>query len=107
VVDYTIGMPGFILLHGQVTPIGGTYTVLFDPATLHDDFPNLDLTARDDHLPGLSDTFAIGLLLRGKRGGEPIHRANTVTIQGEQVFVGEGVKDASHGVYLPLVLRSR
>jgi hypothetical protein len=107
VVDYTIGMPGFILLHGQVTPIGGTYTVLFDPATLHDDFPNLDLTARDDHLPGLSDTFAIGLLLQGDSGGEPVYRANTVTIQGEQVFVGERVLDLPYDAYLPLVLRNR
>ena len=106
VVDYTISMPGFILAHGQVTPTHGIYTVVFDPTGLHDDFPNLDLTARDDHLPGLSDTFSIGLLLRGERGGDTIYRVNTVTIQGEQVFVGASVIDRPYDVFLPLVVRS-
>ena len=105
-VDYTIGMPGFILAHGQVTPTLGTYTIVFDPVALHDDFPNLDLVGRDDYSPGLADTFAISLLLRGQRGGETVYRANTVTIQGEQVFVGEGAADVSYDLYLPLVLRS-
>jgi hypothetical protein len=104
-VDYTISMPGYILEHGQVTPTHGVYTVVFDPVSLHDNFPNLDLVGRDEHSPGLADTFAIGLLLHGERGGETVYRANTVTIQGEQVFVGDAPLDLPYGVYLPLILR--
>jgi hypothetical protein len=80
-------MPGYILDHGQVMPSGGTYQIIFDPVALHEDFPNLDLMGRDDHSPGLADTFAIGLLLRGQSGGSTVYRANTITLQGEQVFV--------------------
>ena len=86
-VDYTISMAGYILDHGQVMPVGGTYQITFDPATLHNDFPNLDLVGRDEFGPGLADTFAIGLLLRGESGGSTVYRANTITLQGEQVFV--------------------
>jgi len=86
-VDYTISMPGYILEHGQVAPSGGTYQITFDPVTLHNDFPNLDLVGRDDGSPGLADTFAIGLLLRGQSGGSVVYRANTITLQGEEVFV--------------------
>jgi hypothetical protein len=102
-IDYTIAMPGFILEQGRVTPTHGVYTVVFDPVSLHDNFPNLDLVGRDDYLPGLADTFAIGLLLRGQSGGETVYRANTVTIQGEQVFVGDAPSASPYAVYLPLV----
>jgi hypothetical protein len=88
-----------------VTPTHGVYAVVFDPVSLHDNFPNLDLVGRDEHSPGLADTFAIGLLLHGERGGETVYRANTVTIQGEQVFVGDAPLDLPYGVYLPLILR--
>jgi hypothetical protein len=86
-------------------PSGNTYRITFDPVTLHDDFPNLDLVGRDEHGPGLADTFAIGLLLRGQSGDDTVYRGNTVTIQGEQVFVGHAPLDLPYGVYLPLVLR--
>jgi hypothetical protein len=101
-VDYTINMPGYILKHGQVTPSGSTFQVVFDPATLQQDFPNLDLVGRDDWAPGLSDTIAVGLLLRGQSGGQTIYRANTVTFQGPQAYVENRVLNT---VYLPLVLR--
>jgi len=103
-VDYTISMPGYILQHGQVTPSNGSYEIIFNPVTLHEDFPNLDLTARDDWKPGLSDTFAIGLLLRAQRGDETVYRANTVTIQGQQVFVGDAPLDLPNDIYVPLLL---
>jgi hypothetical protein len=61
---------------------------------------------RDDWEAGLADTFAISLLLRGQPGVSTLYRANTVTIQGEQVFVGEALIEISCEVYLPLVLRS-
>jgi hypothetical protein len=109
-VDYTIGMPGYILQHGQATIDGNAYRLTFDPVALQQDFPNLDLVGRDDHEPGLSDTFAIGLLLKGEIGNDSIYRANTITIQGEEVFIGNAptspLPDRENDVYLPLVLRS-
>jgi hypothetical protein len=105
VVDYTISMPGYILEHGQVAVSGNTYRIVFDPATYHQDFPNLDLVGRDDWRPGLADTFAIGLLLRGQSSSGVIYRANTITIQGQQVFVGHALPGLPE-VYLPLVLRN-
>jgi hypothetical protein len=104
-VDYTLTMAGFVLERGQAAISGDTYRVVFDPVALHEDFPNLDLVGRDDRLPGLADTFAIGLLLRGQREGHAVYRANTVTIQGEQVFIEDAPLDLPYGVYLPLILR--
>lgn len=100
-VDYTIGMPGYILEQGQATVNNGMYTLTFDPAALHEDFPNLDLTGRGDWEPGLSDTFAISLLMQGQSSGHTIHRANVITIQGEQVFVDNG--GTITDVYLPFI----
>jgi hypothetical protein len=102
-VDYTISMPGYILEHGQVSPNGGTYQILFDPAALHDDFPNLDLTGRDGHRAGLADTFSIALLLKGQSDGKTVFSANTVTLQGQQVFVGEQPVDLPHKIFLPII----
>jgi hypothetical protein len=90
-VDYIISMPGYILEHDQVTPSGNTYQIVFDPATLHESFPNLDLIGRDEWRAGLADTFSIGLLLRGQSGSNTIYQANTITIQGEQVFIGDAL----------------
>jgi hypothetical protein len=106
VVSYTISMAGFVLQTGQVTPSEGIYEIVFDPAALNADFPNLDLTSREDAgKAGLADTFAIGLLLQGSGAGGTVHRANAVTIQGEQVFVDTPPPTAIRSVYLPLVLR--
>ena len=103
-VDYTISMPGTILKHGRVTD---TYQIVFDPVALHQDFPNL--LGRDDAGAGLADTFAIGLLLQGQSGDSTVYLANTLTIQGEQVFVGDGPAAVAIGnqypVYLPAILR--
>jgi hypothetical protein len=89
-VDYTITMPGYILKHGQAEVDNASYSVVFDPAALNADFPNLDLTGRHGYMmPGLADTFAIGLLLRGQTAdGKIVFQANTVTIQADQIFVG-------------------
>jgi hypothetical protein len=104
-VDYTLSMPGYILKQGQATLRDGRYEILFVPVALHDEFPNLDLIGRDGWRPGLADTFAIGLLLSGERDGQRVYQANTVTIQGEQVFVGgESVGDF-YATYLPLILK--
>ncbi len=105
-VDYTISMPGYILAHGQATLEGTTYEVVFDPVALHEAFPNLDLEGRDEPgRPGLSDTFSIGLLLHGQSAQGAVFQANTVTIQGEQVFVGDAPAGIINALFLPLVSR--
>ncbi len=87
VVDYIITMPGFILEHGKAKVTTGGYSFVFDPARLAKDHPNLDLIGRDvPNVPGLSDTFTISVLLTGRRGQEQVFRANTITIQGEEVL---------------------
>jgi hypothetical protein len=43
----------------------------------------------------------IGILLQGQEGGEDVYRAATITIQGEQVYVGE----VETKIYLPLVVK--
>jgi len=101
-VDYTIGMPGVILDQGQAAVNGGTFSFTYDPATLNQDFPNLDLLGRDKFGPGLSDTIFIGLLLQGDDGSEKVYRAATVTLQGEQVFVLN--TDYRHFTYLPYTI---
>jgi hypothetical protein len=107
VVDYTITMPGFILEHSQVSVTNSTYTVVFDPVALACDFPNLDLIGRDArNLPGLADTFQIGLLLRGRdTGGNLVYRANSIVLQGELVFVGHAAEVALFKVFLPVILK--
>lgn len=104
-IDYTISMPGYILEQGRVTPSGGSYEIVFDPVQLRADFPNLDLVGRDDWSPGLSDTISIGMLLRGQKGAEPVYRANTVTIQGMQVYLGDAPLRLPYDVYLPVSMR--
>jgi hypothetical protein len=104
-VEYTISMPGYILQRGQVTPAGGAYRFIFDPEALQRDYPNLDLTGRDTWRAGLADTISIGLLLRGRQGGQTVYRANTITFQGDQVYVGGVGLGSSPPVYLPLVLK--
>jgi hypothetical protein len=103
-IDYTISMPGYILEHGQVSPSGSTYQIIFDPVSLQADFPNIDLIGRDAHRAGLSDTFSIDLMLRGQNASETIYMANTVTLQGEQVFVGDWLYDRSEKIFLPTTL---
>jgi hypothetical protein len=89
-LDYTITMPGYILEHGQLETSGDTFRITFDPEALHDIFPNLDLIGRDAPWEaGLADTIAINLLLQGQSQTGSIYLANTITLQGNQVFIGE------------------
>jgi len=104
VVDYTISMPGYILKRGQAAINNGEYQFPFDPVALHEDYPNLDLIGREQHWTGLSDTFSIGILLRGKQGNQLVNLANTITIQGDQVYVGEA-SAYMHQVNLPVILK--
>ena len=88
VVEYTMSMPGYILEHGEVEPVGRRFEITYDPVTLRQDFPNIDLIGRDDRRPGLTDTITIGLLVRGETDGAVEYYANTITLQGQQVYVG-------------------
>ncbi len=87
-VEYTLTMAGWILEHGSASVDRGRYTVVIDPVQLHASFPNLDLQGRDEARPGLADTLSLALLLRGESAGTVEYRANTVTLQGQQVSVG-------------------
>jgi len=105
-LDYTISMAGYILEHGQVQPSGDTFEIVFDPASLHQDFPNLDLVGRDNvWQAGLSDTFAIGILFQGSQGGQTTYRANTLTLQGNHVYVDNAFPGATEAIFLPLVIK--
>jgi hypothetical protein len=106
VVEYTISMAGYILQRGQVTPQGGSYRLVLDPAALQEDYPNLDLIGRDSERAGLADTISIGLLLRGKHSGQAIYRANTITLQGDRVYVGGASSGSLQGTFLPLVMQN-
>ena len=105
-VDYTISMPGFILEQGPAQIGDGQFSLIFDPAGLHADFPNLDLTGIHGDVAGLSDTFSFGLLLSGEQGGAPLYRATTLTIQADHLYVENAVDVGpfQHWVYLPSVV---
>jgi hypothetical protein len=110
VVDYTISMPGYILKEGRAQIAGGMYSISFDPVSLHVDFPNLDLHGRHGFKPvdpGLADTFSFSLLLTGQIGGQPIYQATTLTIQGDLVYVEDGLNPILPGLqsFLPVVLK--
>jgi hypothetical protein len=106
VVDYTISMPGFILEEGQAQIAGDQFSLIFDPQSLHEDFPSLDLTSYHGMVPGLADTFSVGLLLTGQQQGLPVFRATTLTIQGDRVYVenADDVDPFQHRLYLPVIV---
>jgi hypothetical protein len=103
VISYTIAMQGFILEQGSVTPAGNTFTVTYDPATLSNDFSNIDLTAAEESRPGLTDEILITLFLVNDEGS---YRANTVTLFGEEVFVGHDTL-LRFRIYLPVILKNQ
>jgi len=85
-VHYTIHDKGVVMGQGSVSPdASGLFTVVYDAKTLHADFSMLSLTAHEGIWEGLADEVAINLLAIG---GVP--RANTVTLIGEEVFIGGG-----------------
>jgi hypothetical protein len=104
-VDVTVSMPGYILQHEAATISGTDFQFVFDPAALHNAFPNLDLTGRDGPDPGLADTFTIGILLEGQQAGTPVYQATIVTLQGDQVFIVESLPGLGVKNFLPAVVR--
>jgi hypothetical protein len=92
IVYYTITMPGRILEQDAVTENNGRFEVVYDPEALALLHPNLDLVSRVDGGPGLADTVLITLLaVTDDGGGETSFSAATVSLQGEQVAVGERI----------------
>jgi len=89
---YTMSMPGWVLETGELSPTLGFFLFEYDPETLRETFPNIDLRRRQGWSPGLSDEVFISFVVSGNEGGEITHRANVVTLHGEQVFV-EGYEE--------------
>ncbi|MBC8422441.1 MAG: hypothetical protein H8E01_00260, partial [Chloroflexi bacterium] len=127
VLRYVITMPGWVLQTGELTSPGKAFSITYDPETLQDTFPNIDLRQPQSWAPGLSDEVFISFVISGNKGGNPVHRANALTLHGEQLlFEGYGQpqvvptpiaiprdvqqqyqRDAGsdiHAVYLPLIM---
>ncbi len=98
-VHYTIHDKGVVMGQDSVTPdAGGVFAVTYDAEALNARFPFVSLTAREGMWEGLADEVTINLLSSGNGGPQ----ANTVTLIGEEVFIGSG---GTHAVYLPALLR--
>jgi len=98
-IHYTIHDKGVVMGQGSVTPdAGATFTVTYDARALNAIFPFLSLTAHEGMWEGLADEVAINLLAVG----QDQQHANTITLIGEEVFIGTHPKQS---VYLPVVLR--
>jgi len=74
-----------------------TFTVTYDANALNVIFPFVSLTAHEGRWEGLADEVEINLLAVG----DHTPQANTVTLIGEEVFLGNKVET----LYLPLVRR--
>jgi hypothetical protein len=86
VLRYTITMPGWVLETAELSPTAGYFVINYDPETLRDTFPNIDLRRRQGWSPGLSDEIFINFVVSGNEDGTAVHRANAVTLQGEQLL---------------------
>ncbi len=97
-VHYTIHDKGVVMGQGTLVPdAGGRFTMIYDATLLHDDFPMLSLTDREGRWAGLADEVAIHFLAVGSGPS----RATTVTLIGEEVFVGQSART----LFLPVVVR--
>ena len=125
VLRYVITMPGWVLETGELTSPGKAFLITYDPETLQETFPNIDLRQPQSWAPGLSDEVFVSFVISGSEDGNPVHRANVLTLHGEQLlFEGYGQPQVSptptaisrdgqqhqidagsdiHAVYLPLV----
>jgi hypothetical protein len=96
-VRYTIHDKGVVMGQGSVVPDGsGVFAILYDAQALHEQFAMLSLTAHEGIWEGLADEVSINLLAVG----EAQVRATTVTLIGEEVFVGT---DQRPWLYLPVI----
>jgi hypothetical protein len=98
-VHYTIRDKGVVMAQGIAYPDGnGAFEIVYDAEILNATFPFVSLTSHEGEWEGLADEVTINML--GVGTDQP--RAASVTLIGEQVFVGNDIRPA---VYLPLVMR--
>ena len=84
---YTISMPGFVLEEGSLTRSAGAMGLVYDPARLNRDFPNIDLAPRHGFDGGLADEVFVSVLLSGNdASGERRHAAKLLTLVGEDIY---------------------
>jgi hypothetical protein len=95
-VRYTIHDKGIVMAQGQVVPVNGVFSLVYNATVLHELFPMLSLTAHEAIRPGLADVVSIHLLAVGGPAA-----ANTVTLIGEEIFIGR----AAFQTALPVVVR--
>ena len=101
-VTYTIHDKGIVMGQGTITPGPlDTFSLTYDPVSLHQDFPMLGLTAREGLWEGLSDEVTISLLALG--GTTP--RAAQLTLIGEEVFVTNDPNTQTRHQFVPRVSR--
>jgi hypothetical protein len=81
-ITYTIAMPGFVLEQAETSCSGNEFDLVYDPLRLHEDYPNLDLTAYDEMRPGLADQIWISALFEKDGQYLPL----TIAFHGEEVF---------------------
>jgi hypothetical protein len=95
-VHYTIHDKGIVMRQGSLTPnANGLFTLGYNPVVLHENFSMLSLTAHEGQRLGLADEVSINLLAVGSQPN-----ANTITLIGEEIFVGS----LPRATYLPVVL---
>jgi hypothetical protein len=98
-VHYTIHDKGIVMGQGSVVPDqNGAFAIRYDAKALHEEFSMLSLTAHEGRWEGLADEVTINLLAVGGRGPQ----GNTVTLIGEEAFVGS---DARPWLWLPVILK--
>jgi hypothetical protein len=84
-IHYTVHDKGVVIEQGVIRPeADGLFTLNYDARALNAVFPFISLTAHEGNWEGLSDEVAITLLAVGS--DTPV--ANTVTLIGEEVFIG-------------------
>ena len=102
VLHYTIAMPGWVVETGESASTGKAFMLNYDAETLRDTFSNIDLRRRQSWAPGLSDEVFISFLVSGNDGGNAVHRANAVTLHGEQIlFEGYAQPEAGQTEFGP------
>jgi hypothetical protein len=83
-VYYTIHDKGVVMGQGSLKPgSDGVFELVYDAKALNERFPFLSLTAHEGMWEGLADEVSINFLATGDQNA-----ANTVTLMGEEVFVG-------------------
>ncbi len=93
--DLTVSMPGFLLEHRTLALDGPVFGAAYDPVSLAQTFPNLDLVGREPGRPGLADTVRITMLA----GGGSRFQAGSILLRGEEIILPQTIlPNPSHGV---------